>query len=243
NSPLGSGVAFAGDLVVDPSLYFREDPNRGNNYLIQAVNKEGTDWFHEAFKRAMFTEHNLSVNGGTEKSKYAFSLGYQDEKGTLVKSFSERYTARINTEFNIGKNIRIGENANVVYRDYLPFNTGTEFGGIAALYKLYPTMPVKDIMGNWAGTWVGPQLGAEANPVATLHRSAKNSEYTNYNIVGNAYAEVDFLKNFTARTSLGYNIQNFFQQNWIGARAEQAEGYATVNRLINSASTNNQMTF
>ncbi len=243
NSPLGSGVAFAGDLVVDPSLYFREDPNRGNNYLIQAVNKEGTDWFHEAFKRAMFTEHNLSVNGGTEKSKYAFSLGYQDEKGTLVKSFSERYTARINTEFNIGKNIRIGENANVVYRDYLPFNTGTEFGGIAALYKLYPTMPVKDIMGNWAGTWVGPQLGAEANPVAALHRSAKNSEYTNYNIVGNAYAEVDFLKNFTARTSLGYNIQNFFQQNWIGARAEQAEGYATVNRLINSASTNNQMTF
>src|SRR5690606_17263013 len=110
NSPLGSGVAFAGDLVVDPSLYCREDPNRGNNYLIQAVNKEGTDWFHEAFKRAMFTEHNLSVNGGTEKSKYAFSLGYQDEKGTLVKSFSERYTARINTEFNIGKNIRIGEN-------------------------------------------------------------------------------------------------------------------------------------
>src|SRR5690606_243372 len=84
HGPMGSGVAFAGDLAVDPSLYFREDPNRGSNYLIQAVNKNGTDWYHEAFKKAMFSEHNLSVNGGTDKSKYAFSLGYQDENGTLV---------------------------------------------------------------------------------------------------------------------------------------------------------------
>jgi len=243
NGPMGSGVAFAGDLAVDPSLYFREDPNRGSNYLIQAVNKSGTDWYHEAFKKAMFSEHNLSVNGGTDKSKYAFSLGYQDENGTLVKSFAERYTARINSEFNIGKHIRIGENANVVYRDYLPFSTGTEFGGIAALYKLYPTMPVKDIMGDWAGTWVGPQLGAEANPIAALHRAAKNSEYNNYNMVGNVYGEADLFKDFTARTSLGYNVQTFFQQNWIGARAEQAEGYATPNRLINTSSTSSQMTF
>lgn len=241
--PNGSGVGFAGDLAVSPERYFREDPDGGNNYLIQAVNKKGTDWYHEAFKPANFTEHNLSVSGGSESSRYLFGLGYMDEGGTMTKTFSERYSARLNTEFKIGNHIRVGENLNILYRDYMPFATGSEFGGIASLFKMYPTTPVRDIMGNWGGTWAGPQLGSESNIIAQMHRAAENSEYTNYGIVGNAYAEVDFLKKFTARTSLGYNIQNYFQQAWTGGQAEAAERSATPNRLVNSSSTSRQMTF
>lgn len=50
--PSGAGVAFEGDPEVDPSKYFYESPNKGKNYIIQKVNKDGTDWFHELFKSA-----------------------------------------------------------------------------------------------------------------------------------------------------------------------------------------------
>ena len=47
-------------------------------------------------------EHQLSVNGGTEKTKYMFSLGYLNEDGILLNTGFQRYNARanINTEVN-----------------------------------------------------------------------------------------------------------------------------------------------
>ncbi|MFN3382821.1 MAG: TonB-dependent receptor plug domain-containing protein, partial [Runella zeae] len=45
--PGATGVGKAGDAAVDPSKYNFDANAPGRNYLIQAVNKTGTDWFHE----------------------------------------------------------------------------------------------------------------------------------------------------------------------------------------------------
>src|SRR5690606_14466144 len=151
--PGGAGVAMEGDPAVDPTLYVWESPNTGGNYIIQKVNKEGTDWYSELFKRAPNMEHNLTASGGTERSKYLFSLDYIDQKGTMVKNYLKSYSARVNTEFNIGKNIKIGENLNVFQRDY---RSATGFVG--GVIKMEPIIPLRDIMGNWGGAFRGPEL-------------------------------------------------------------------------------------
>ena len=243
NSPYGSGIGFEGDPQVDPSRYYRTDPNKGDNYLIQAVNKTGTDWFHEAFKKARFQEHNLSVAGGNEMARYFFSLGFLDQHGTMVETFQKRYNMRINTEFNIGKFLKVGENLNFFYRSYLPMTTGSQYGRIPDLYTLLPIIPVNDIMGNWGGTWIGPQLGSVGNPVAIQERTAANSDYDSYNVIGNVFAEATLFSCLNLRTSLGVNNYNTFYQTFTGAQAENAELNTRVNSLVSNASQGSTLTF
>lgn len=46
---------------------------------------EGTNWYNQVFRNALQTNHQLSVNGGGDKSTYNFSLGYTNEDG-IVKN-------------------------------------------------------------------------------------------------------------------------------------------------------------
>ncbi len=51
----GRGVANEGDPAVDPSKYVLDPLDPTNNYLIQKLNKSGTDWYHAFFKPAVMT--------------------------------------------------------------------------------------------------------------------------------------------------------------------------------------------
>ncbi len=241
--PQGAGVAFAGDPKVDPSLYFYESPNKGKNYLIQEINKEGTDWFHALFKRAPTTEHNVTASGGTNKSKYLFALGYLHQQGTLLNTDLKRYSARVNTEFTIGKNLRIGENANILHRNNQGFGENSQFGGIVETVKQQPIVPLYDIMGNYGGTFGGPELGDGQNPVAAQDRNVARDVPYDWYIIGNAYAELDFLKDFTARTSIGYNISNDYTLNFSTTQVENVQANTSPNSLSVTAGYGSTMTF
>ena len=47
-------------------------------------------------KNAFRHEHQFAVNGGSEKTKYALSLGYLNEDGILKTTNFQRYNARAN---------------------------------------------------------------------------------------------------------------------------------------------------
>lgn len=234
--PMGAGVAMEGDAVVDPSLYVWESPNQGKNYIIQKVNKEGTDWFHEMFKKAPTHDHKLSVRGGGQKSRYLFGVGYFDEQGTMVKSYYKRYSLRVNSDFEIGKNIRLGENIYTFHEDQGPV-------GSSNLYGLPPTVPLKDIAGNWGGSFGGPELGDPSNHVASQYLAAKNNINNQWHVIGNLFGEIDFLKDFTARTSLGFNTYNTYNQNFDYNRPENTAGHASLNALTVESSYGSTITF
>jgi TonB-linked SusC/RagA family outer membrane protein len=241
--PGGAGFANAGDPEVDPALYFYESPNSGRNYIIQEVNKQGTDWFHHLFKKAATHEQNINISGGTDKSKYMVALGYIDQKGTLLNTYLKRYSGRVNTSFTLADNIRIGENLNVIFREAPSFDENTDFGGITEVIKQQPFVPLKDIMGNWGGTFGGPNLGDGQNPVAVQSRNIPKDINNDWYVIGNVYAEVDFLKHFTARTSLGYRIQNYYDQNFNTTQVENVQGNNSFNSLSVGAGYSSQQTF
>ncbi len=241
--PGGSGVANEGDPLVDPSLYSYESPNPGSNYIIQKVNKEGTDWFHELFKDAPVHKHNLSVSGATDKAHYFLSLGYLDQTGTLVKTYLKRYSARVNTDYTLGNHIRVGENLNIIYKDAPGYGENSDFGGIIETVKQEPIVPIKDIGGNWGGSFGGPSLGDAQNPVAVQYRDAGKDISNTWYIIGNAYAEVDFLNSFTAKTSLGYNIVNNYNQNYTATQVENVQASTNPASLGVSSGYGSTMTF
>ena len=61
------------------------------NYYNDAANAvTRTDLFKEVFQTAPIANHNLSVQGGGEKSNYLFSLGYLDNNGIVLGTNSKR---------------------------------------------------------------------------------------------------------------------------------------------------------
>lgn len=69
-----------------------------------------TSWKDLAFGTGIRSEANVQFSGGTDKTKYATSFGYLDDKGAAVNSSYKRYTTRLNLESKINDWITIGSN-------------------------------------------------------------------------------------------------------------------------------------
>lgn len=238
-SPAGK---FEGDPAVDPALY-NVDYSKGSIYQITKANKSGTDWFHAVFKPALVTSHSVSASGGSDKSNYLFSIGYFDQQGTLLQTYLKRYSVRANTSFNIKNFLRMGENAYMYFRN-MPTYGGTSGnineGGIAEIYREQPIIPLYDIKGNYAGS-TGGELGNSHSPFADFNRFKDNRGY-NWDMIGNVWAELDFLKHFTLRTQFGGVLDNGYNYAYTYHTYENSENNSS-NSFTENASYSTQWTW
>jgi TonB-linked SusC/RagA family outer membrane protein len=201
----------AGDPSVDPSLYYvnpfyTSGDDFNSFYRITKANKAGTDWYHEIFKSAPITSHNVAISGGSDQGNYLISANYFNQQGTLIETYQKRYTLRANTNFNINKHVRVGENLAYSITKNPKVGGNNPDGVITMAIRQQPIIPVHDIMGNYAGSY-GSGLGDANNPVAIQERSRVNGD-VGYRLFGNVYAEADFLKDFNFRTTFGGDISN-----------------------------------
>ena len=69
------------------------------------------DWEDYVFKsNAPTLNANVEVSGGSDNSRYLFSLGYYKKEGTSIRSDMERFNIRMNVDSDIAKWLRIGAN-------------------------------------------------------------------------------------------------------------------------------------
>jgi len=181
-------------------------------WMITKANKTGTNWLDEIFNPAPIQNHQIGVSGGNESGRYAMSLNYFDQKGIMIYTNFKRYSVRANTEFNVNKRFRVGENLQIAttQRVNQPNGNSNESNPTSFAYRIQPIVPVYDVSGTtFAGTR-GTDLDNSRNPVADLWRNKDNIQ-KEVRLFGNAYAELDILENLTAKTSFGidYNIFNF----------------------------------
>ncbi|MDR3268576.1 MAG: SusC/RagA family TonB-linked outer membrane protein, partial [Tannerella sp.] len=73
--------------------------------------KVGTDWYDQTMKKnSMQTQHNLSVNGGSEMIRYFMSLGYLNQDGMFDNIGFRRYNLRANVDAKITQHLDVGAN-------------------------------------------------------------------------------------------------------------------------------------
>lgn len=212
--------AMEGDPRVNPANYTNNisDPAFDRTrFLITRTNKEGTDWYNVLTGPAFMQNHNLTVSGGSENGRYAVSAGYFDQDGILEFTSFKRYSLRVNTEFKVKNRIRIGENFQLSYADKVSVGSRGESTPIGQIFKTGPIQPVFDIAGNFSGN--RDKVLGQRNPYATLVLNQNNHAYT-ARLLGNLYAEVDFLKYFTARTSFGVDYSNYNSSDFSPHRYE-----------------------
>lgn len=118
-----------------------------------AVSSYDEKWM-DALERnnALRHEHQLSLNGGTDRTKYMFSLGYLNEDGILITTAFQRYSGRANIDtkvtdwFSANMNISLAHSIQN-YSDY----SGTAYSNVwYSAQFVSPLFPVyvKDANGN-----------------------------------------------------------------------------------------------
>ncbi len=156
-----------------------------------------TDWFDQTARTGFVQNYNLSASTGSEKGSSFFSLGYYKNIGIIKTTDFDRFSARVNSEYNlIGKILTIGE--------HLTINKTSEVqapgGFLQNVLQFNPSLPVYTVDGEYAGP-VGGYPDRE-NPVARLERNADN-RYSYWRMFGDAYLNLSPFKGFNIRTTFG----------------------------------------
>ncbi|MBP9926013.1 MAG: SusC/RagA family TonB-linked outer membrane protein, partial [Cyclobacteriaceae bacterium] len=203
-------------------------------WLITKANKQGTNWLDEIYNPAPIQNHQIGASGGNESGRYAISMNYFDQKGIMMYTNYKRYSLRTNTEFNINKRVRIGENFQIAYGERVnqPGGNNSESNPTSFAFRIQPIVPVYDVSGvNFGGTR-GTDLDNSRNPMGDLWRNKDNLQ-KELRLFGNIYAEVDILENLTAKTSFGIDYNTFNFRNYTIRDIESAEATGS-NRLTTS---------
>ena len=97
-------------------------------------------------------EHQLSVNGGTDRTKYIFSLGYVNEDGILKTTNFQRYNGRANIDTQVTNWFKTNVNISLAHsktnlNDYDNTSTSNVWYTAQFISPLFPTY-LKDLDGN-----------------------------------------------------------------------------------------------
>lgn len=229
----GQGGLFESDInYAEEVKKYNVNPDNGNIYQIVRSNRAGTDWYGAITRTAPMTRHSLGFTGASETARYYVGLSLQDQSGILLYNDFKRHTARVNTEFDLGKRVRIGENLQVTFRQVLGqqgggdgANVSQDENDILFAFRMPTIIPVYDEFGGYAGT-AAPGFNNPANPVARRDGSRNNRSHGAGGF-GNLYGEVDILDDLTFRSSIGANYNQFYGYSFNRRTYENSENNAS----------------
>lgn len=148
-------------------------------------------------------EHQLSLTGGTEKTKYMFSLGYLNEDGILVTTGFQRYSARANINSEVTDWFSANLNTSLTHSvsNYSQYTGSSQSNVWYSAQFVSPLFPVyiKDAQGNNA-------LGEDGHPQLDYGESGRPGSYSDYNPLGGLLDDKSSVKNDVAglRTGLTF---------------------------------------
>lgn len=207
-------VNFFNDRIGNPPA--NVEGNAGQQ-LIQ--NNQYVDWQDAVFRTGLTTNNTVAVSGGSETAQYRVSLGYTEEEGAVIETGFERYSMRVNSNFDVGR-FTISENLSLSHSTRNPMRTQEPMGvsdvtGLATRYP--PYIQVRDSTN--PGGWNGPMSGDafdDPNPVRVMENGYE--EYGTSKLVGNVTAEARIVEGLTFQQVLGmdaeYQTYDYFERSY-----------------------------
>ncbi|MFN8289906.1 MAG: TonB-dependent receptor [Chitinophagaceae bacterium] len=177
-------------------------------------NVSPVDWQDETFGRTgITTTHNINASGGTKKMTYNFGYTYNNDKAIVINSNYKRHLFNAKGDYKITKNIKIGLGGRYIHQEVMGAGVsdvkGSSYNRLRNAVKYRPYLSnAQDI--DDSDPFADPNVGNGLNlynPVALA-----NSEYrkkTTDDLNGNATLTITFLKNFTFRSTVGYDYNKF----------------------------------
>lgn len=192
----------------------------------------GTDWVDAFFNAGFQNNYTLSYMSGNDQSKVYTSLNVFDQKGVILNTGYKRYILQFNSDTKISDNLKFG---NSIKLNHDVKNQG-DFNIQNALLSL-PTQPIYREDGDFSGPIGQPIYSGDIeNPIGKA--TIVDNDTKGYNIQGNLFGELTFLKDLKFKTLLGAEA-NFWKNRtwapsyqWDSKGSENAYLYESSNQSI-----------
>ncbi|OAV76013.1 Outer membrane cobalamin receptor protein, SusC/RagA family [Bacteroidales bacterium Barb7] len=201
---------------------------------------EGTDWQSAALRTAPTQNHQLTISGGDDKTRYLLSANYSDQDGILKNTGFRRYSGRFNFDRDLFRNFTVGLN---VTASNLEQNGLSSYGGLYVngvtnsldyVLRIPQVVPIYDADGgyNYNNLFEKGDLRLGDRTVNALSDLLTNVSETKTNaLIGNFYAKYAILPSLTAKISAGTNLNNTTQNFFAPASSAAgflAKGYGSI---------------
>lgn len=205
--------------------------------------EEGTDWQNEILQKSTTSNVHLRISNGGERANYSISANMYDEKGILLNTNSKRYNFRANSDFKIGKYIRVGESFNFTRRKWRNSSGGAWGMALQAspLMKVYNENNKEGYEGSQIGYFYDPDGDGTGEVISNTGGNDKFNargyiaipEDMHYSdgLLANVYIEIKPLDWLTFTTTPAINAYYNETNSWTPA-------YDMGGRSVASASLN-----
>jgi TonB-dependent starch-binding outer membrane protein SusC len=185
--------------------------------------EEGTDWQDEIIQKAYTQNYYLNVSGGSETNNYSISGNYYNEDGVLRNTGAVRYNLRANSDFKIGKYIKLGESINITRMQYKDIGSWGSYWQGATIAS--PLMKVYNPLNK--GGYAGPEetfifegepyqnTGGNDKPNPRAELEIPDYRRYNNNVLATLYLEIKPLKWLTYKITPSVELGNGRTKNWL----------------------------
>ena len=207
-------------LTGDQFVEIANEKRANANQSALANPGENTDWQDLIFRKGFTQQHNISIAGGSEATKYFFSLGFTDQESPVRPNDLKRYSFRSNIDHSISKAVRLGTSLSYSLTEINGLNNGANSlsGAIYNATRALPNVAIYDpentafdgynVTANGATTGFGANLAGPDNNIPNIGFVLDNNIFRSraHRVLGNVYGEVDIIQGLTARTQVGIDL-------------------------------------
>ena len=192
-------LAYANANNVDLSPYY--DVN----------NPADTNWQDEVLRSGFSHNHNISINGGNEKTTYSASLNYIDREGVVRGTSMDRITARSFLQTKTLKDhldLSVSVNASITNKQ----TASTENQGrsvLDAMYYYNPLVPVKNADGSW---YANTSISQSYNPLSMVYEDQYKTKEKM--LQGIAKATLHIIDGLDWNLNLSYQNEQYIYSNY-----------------------------
>lgn len=200
-------VKYVGELnpAIRDSIYLK-----GGVKLDDYRNVKGLDMQDYIYQTGQNQNHDISVRGGTDKTRYSISGNFNNQKGIIVNSGFKRYQGRFVLDQTVSDRLKVGVNANYAYSEAfgLPVSATNFYASATPLYSVWGYRPTTSIAGRDSAVDLLNEFYDPTNDIANNQDYRVNPVQNIKNqltliktnsLIANAYAEYAITKELSLR--------------------------------------------
>ncbi|MEX0275341.1 MAG: SusC/RagA family TonB-linked outer membrane protein [Flavobacteriaceae bacterium] len=156
------------------------------------------------FQSGSINNYELSASGGGEHARFRVSGEYQTQDGIVLNTDFDKYTFRLNSEFNKGI-FTLGESLGLTYSEQDPLILAFSVSPMENAIRMAPYLPIRDAnnIGGYSEL-TADDINTARNPVRTLNRETQVNK--RIDLIGNIYGLVDIFEGLQYKANVGLNF-------------------------------------
>ncbi|TDX00983.1 SusC/RagA family TonB-linked outer membrane protein [Dinghuibacter silviterrae] len=174
-----------------------------------------TNWMDDIFQHGLIQDYTAGVSGGRENSNFYMGFGYRKTDGILLNTYNQRFTFRLNSDWQVKPWLKVGENMSFSSLNGTGANTTDDYQGAIINAIFYPpsvapytsTGAFAGLPAQYAGSY-----GDVINPVAYLKRLQVSDPVLTITL--NPYVEATILPGLTFRSNFSYTPSFTYYKNF-----------------------------